>query len=84
MVRWFLIGNINCFIVFDVCCGEFVMIWCFGDVDEFWWIDMFIDDKGECIICCLEIIIWVISNNVKENVVDILDSIYWIEWSMYR
>lgn len=84
MARWLPIGNTNRLTAPDVRRGEPVMIWRFGDADEFWWTDMLTDDKGERITRRLETIIWAISNNAKENVADTPDSTYWIEWSTHR
>lgn len=80
MARWLPMGQTSRKTAPDVRRGEVVMLYQFGDTDEFWWMDMMQYKK----IRRLETQSWAISNNAKENAEDTPDSTYWFEWSTHR
>lgn len=78
--RWLSISNTNRKTAPDVRRGELVIIWQFGDADEYWWTDFQQSDT----IRRKETIVFAISNNKEENDKDDPKSTYWIEWSTHR
>ena len=82
MARWIPIGQTHRLTAPDVRRGDLVLLYQFGDTDEYWWEELRPNDKR--IIRRLETIIWGISNNRKENVPDDYDSRYTVEWSTHR
>lgn len=78
--RWLSISNTFRKSAPDVRRGELVVIWQFGDADEYWWTDF---DQANT-IRRRETIIFSISNNAKENKKDDAKSTYWIEFSTHR
>jgi len=84
MARWLSLANTNRITSPDVRRGEVVMIYQFGDADEYWWTDLLTDDKKTRKTRRLETVVFAISNNPKENTPDDSDSTYWVEFSTHR
>lgn len=82
MARWIPIGQTHRLTAPDVRRGDLVLLYQFGDTDEYWWEEFNIAKDRN--IRRLETIIWAISNNSKENEKDDKDSTYWAEWSTHR
>lgn len=78
--KWLPICNGNRRTSPDVRRGEMVMIYRFGDVDEFYWVD-FLQDKH---IRRLETVLYSFSNNREENKEDDADSTYYFEVSTHK
>lgn len=78
--KWLPIGQTNRITPPDVRRGEQVIIYRFGDVDEFYWVDAFQYKH----VRRLETAIWSFSDNRKENVEDTPTSTYWVEVSTHK
>lgn len=84
MAKWFPISNTNRVTAPDVRRGEVVLLWQFGDTDEYWWTDCAFDDAMKRLTRRRETIIWVLNNNPKEDDPENADNSYWVEWSTHR
>lgn len=84
MARWLPMANTNRLTSPDVRRGEVVLIYQFGDADEYWWMDFLTDDKKTRKTRRLETVIFGVSNNPKENTPDGVDSMYTMEISTHR
>ena len=82
MATWIPFGQTHRLTAPDVRRGDLVMIYQFGDTDEYWWEELNINKKR--IVRRLETIIWAISNNSKENIEDDAKTTYWVEWSTHK
>ena len=78
--KWLPLGQTNRITPPDIRRGEQVLIYKFGDVDEYWWVDM-MQYKH---IRRLETVIWAFSNNREENIEDDPESTYWVEMSTHK
>lgn len=78
--KWLPLTQTNRITPPDVRRGEQVLIYKFGDVDEYWWCDM-MQYKH---IRRLETAIWSFSDNREENVEDTPESTYWFEVSTHK
>lgn len=79
LAKWLPLSISNRITAPDVRRGEHVLLFRFGDVDEFYWTTLFIDKK----LRRLETVTYSFSNNRKENVEDDYDSTYSIEVSTH-
>ena len=78
--RWLSFTDTNRMTPPDVRRGEEVVIWQFGDTDQYWWSTLHQDRK----IRRLETVIYGFSNNSKENIENSHDSMYWLELSTHK
>lgn len=78
--KWLPIGQTNRITPPDVRRGEQVIIYQFGDVDEYYWVDAFQYKH----VRRLETAIWSFSDNREENVEDTPESTYWMEVSTHK
>ena len=77
--KWLPISNSNRKTPPDVRRGETVMIYRFGDTDQYWWNTIFNDIK----LRRLETVIYAFSNNREENIDDTSESTYFLEISTH-
>jgi hypothetical protein len=78
--KWLPINNSNRRTPPDVRRGEKVVIYKFGDTDEYWWNTLFNDSK----LRRLETVIYAFSNNAKEGPEDSATSTYFLEVSTHK
>lgn len=78
--KWMSFTDTNRLTSPDVRRGERVVIWRFGDTDQFWWCTQEQDNK----LRRLETVIWGFSNCSKENEVADHTNMYWLEISTHR
>jgi hypothetical protein len=78
--KWLSFTDTNRLTAPDVRRGEEVVIWRFGDTDQFWWCTQQQDRK----LRRLETVIWGFSNLSKENEENTHSNMYWIEISTHR
>jgi hypothetical protein len=79
LAKWLPLSISNRITAPDVRRGEHVLLFRFGDVDEFYWTTLFIDKK----LRRLETVTYSFSNNREENKEDDYDSTYSIEVSTH-
>lgn len=80
LAKWLPLSISNRITAPDVRRGEHVLLFRFGDVDEFYWTTLFIDKK----LRRLETVTYSFSNNREENKEDDYDSTYSIEVSTHK
>lgn len=78
--KWLSFTDTNRMTSPDVRRGEKVVIWRFGDTDQFWWCTEQQDRK----LRRLETVIWGFSNCSKENEESNHSNMYWLEISTHR
>lgn len=78
--KWLSFTDTNRLTPPDVRRGEEVVIWRFGDTDQFWWCTQQQDRK----LRRLETVIWGFSNSSKENEESNHTNMYWVEMSTHR
>lgn len=78
--KWFPLGCVTRKTAPDVRRGEKVILFKFGDADEYHWVEW---EQGKK-LRRLETISYALSNNSKEDISDTPDSTYWLEWSTHR
>jgi hypothetical protein len=78
--KWLSFTDTNRMTSPDVRRGEKVVIWRFGDTDQFWWCTEQQDRK----LRRLETVIWGFSNCSKENEESNHSNMYWVEISTHR
>jgi hypothetical protein len=78
--KWFPLGNVTRKTAPDVRRGEKVVLFKFGDADEYHWVEW---DQGKK-LRRLETISYALSNNSKEDIEDSPTTTYWLEWSTHR
>lgn len=82
MARWIPIGQTHRLTSPDVRRGDLVLLYQYGDSDEYWWEEFRRNDKK--MVRRLETLVWGISNNSEENKEDDYDSMYTWEVSTHR
>ena len=78
--KWLSFTDTNRMTSPDVRRGEKVVIWRFGDTDQFWWCTEQQDRK----LRRLETVVWGFSNCSKENEESNHSNMYWVEISTHR
>lgn len=78
--KWLSFTDTNRLTSPDVRRGEEVVLWQFGDTDQYWWTTLHQDKK----LRRLETVIYGFSNNRKENIENAHDSMYWLEISTHK
>ena len=78
--KWLSFTDTNRLTPPDVRRGEEIVLWQFGDTDQYWWTTLHQDRK----LRRLETVIYGFSNNSKENIENAHDSMYWLEISTHK
>lgn len=78
--KWLSFTDTNRLTSPDVRRGEEIVLWQFGDTDQYWWTTLHQDRK----LRRLETVIYGFSNNSKENIENAHDSMYWLEISTHK
>lgn len=78
--KWLSFTDTNRLTPPDVRRGEEIVLWQFGDTDQYWWTTLHQDKK----LRRLETVIYGFSNNSKENIENAHDSMYWLEISTHK
>lgn len=78
--KWLSFTDTNRLTSPDVRRGEEIVLWQFGDTDQYWWTTLHQDKK----LRRLETVIYGFSNNSEENIENSHDSMYWLEISTHR
>lgn len=78
--KWLSLTSTNRLTSPDVRRGEEVIIYKYGDTDQYWWTTLHQDQT----LRRLETVIYGYSNNSKENIKNDHDSMYWLEISTHR